>query len=213
MAGSPLAEARLKAADAATWIMFALGKLEAMRAVLSKATIKVNAIETALFVSANTHFHLDYVPPNADKAIVERTRSRIGQLITAYKAMASVIANHQSEFVEDLADNTAFAKAVQGGNTSGTSGDKKIRFCPPYLTIGPLFRTAVIVHECAHYVDKAIGHFASELPFPKGTPVDSSSKNYAQLNFDEARKNAYSYAQFALHSFMNFDKRLNFPND
>ena len=127
--------------------------------------------------------------------------------------MATVIANRPNEFVDDLADNTAFAKAVRGGNTSGASGDKNIRFCPPYLTIGPLFRTAVIVHECAHYVDKAIGHFASELPSPNGTAVDSSSKTYAQLNFDEARKNAYSYAEFALHSFMSSDKRLNFPND
>jgi hypothetical protein len=192
--------------------MFALGKLEAMRAVLSKATIKVSSVETALFVSANTHFHLDYVPPNSDKKIVERTRSRIGQLIIAYKAMALVLANKQTEFVEDLADNSAFAKAVQGGNTSLASGDKKIRFCPEYLKIGPLFRTAVIVHECAHYVDKTIGHFASELPFPAGSPVDSA-KNYQQLNFDEARRNAYSYAQFALHSFMNFDKRLTFPTD
>jgi hypothetical protein len=213
MAGSPLAEARLKAGDAGTWIAFALGKLDVMRAVLSRATIKVNSVETALFASANTHFHLDYVPPNSDKSVVERTRTRIGQLITTYKVMASVIANHQNEFVEDLTDNTAYGKAVTGGNTSGNAGDKKIRFCPPYLTIGPLFRTAVIVHECAHYVDNAIGHFASELPFPNGTPVDSSSKNYAQLNFDEARRNAYSYAQFALHSFVNFDKRLNFPND
>lgn len=114
MAGSPLTEALLKASDAATWIMFALGKLEAMRAVLSKATIKVNSVETALFASANTHFHLDYVPPNANKPIVERTRSRIGQLIIAYKAMALVLANKQTEFVEDLADNSAFAKAVQG---------------------------------------------------------------------------------------------------
>src|SRR5687767_12663358 len=118
MAGSPLAEARLKATDAATWIMFALGKLEAIRAVLSRATIKVSPVETAVFASANTHFHLDYVPPNSDKALVERTRSRIGQLITSYKVMASVIANHQNEFVEDLADNNAFAKAVPGGNTS-----------------------------------------------------------------------------------------------
>jgi hypothetical protein len=61
-------------------------------------------------------------------------------------------------------------------------------------------------------VDANIGHFASELPAPNGTPVDSA-KNYVQLTFDEARRNAYSYAQFALHSFENFDRRLNFPID
>jgi hypothetical protein len=207
---SPLAEALLKTPDAIAQVTFALGKLEAMRAVLSRAVITANPVDLALFASAGTHFHLDYTPPNPDRAIVERTRSRIGQLIITYRTIAGVIANAQQEFVEDLNDNTAFAKAVQGGLNASNPSDKKIRFCPPYLTLGPLFRTAVIVHEAAHYVDANIRHFASELPAPNGTPVDSS-KNYAQLNFDEARRNAYSYAQFALHSRMNFDKRLNFP--
>jgi hypothetical protein len=48
---------------------------------------------------------------------------------------------------------------------------------------------------------------------PNGTPVNSSTgivhpRNYAQLSFQEAAGNAYTYAQFALHAFMGRDKRI-----
>lgn len=76
---------------------------------------------------------------------------------------------------------------------------------------GELFQTGVLVHEAAHFVNKVIDHFASELPPLNGTPVDNStgivrSKNYVQLSFQEAAGNAYTYAQFALHAFKGFDK-------
>jgi hypothetical protein len=70
--------------------------------------------------------------------------------------------------------------------------------------------TAVIVHESAHYVDNNIHHFASELPAFHGSPVDGNTKKYDELNADEAKQNAYSYAQFALHMKLRFDKRLFF---
>jgi hypothetical protein len=209
---SPLTEAGLRAVDAAAWVMFALGKLEAMRSVLSRSKIESNAVDVALFASANTHFHIDYDLPNSDAEALARTRQRIAQLITTYRTIAGVIANSAQEFAEDLANTTAYAYAVPGGLSSGVAGQKRLHFCPPYLSLGPMFQTAVIVHEAAHYVDVAILHFASELPAPNGTPV-GSPRNYAQLSFDEARRNAYSYAQFALHSFSNFDRRLRFPSD
>ena len=89
----------------------------------------------------------------------------------------------------------------------------KIRFGPNYGGKGELFQTSVIVHEAAHFANRVIDHFASELPAPNGTAVDSStgivhSKNYAQLSFQEAAGNAYTYAQFALHAFKDFDKRI-----
>jgi hypothetical protein len=38
-------------------------------------------------------------------------------------------------------------------------------------------------------------------------PVDSA-KNYIQLNSTEAARNAYTYAQFALHASKNADRRI-----
>ena len=79
------------------------------------------------------------------------------------------------------------------------------------VALGNLMATAVIVHESAHYVDKTIDHFASELPPLAGSAVGAGhSKTYDQLDADEAKQNAYSYAQFALHMKLLFDKRLKF---
>ena len=85
----------------------------------------------------------------------------------------------------------------------------RIRFCPAYLNKGLRFQTMVIIHESAHFVGRQprIDHFASELPSPDGTPV-GSSKNYVQLLPDEAQRNAYTYAQFALHIEMGTDHRI-----
>jgi hypothetical protein len=190
--------------------VFADGKLTFARSYLSQATQGApDAILSGIFASLNTHFHLGFTFPLSGKEALLLVRQRVGQLIGTYRLIMSVLARADSFFDEDLSDNTAFAKAKLGGLNNGG----KISFCPPYLTLGPKFRTAVIVHEGAHFVDASIGHFASELPAPNGSPVGASTKNYAQLSFDEAARNAYSYAQFALHSFESFDHRLNFPGD
>src|SRR5262249_20276362 len=103
----------------------------------------------------------------------------------------------------------AYAFAPLGGmNIPGSV----ITFCQPLLNLGPLMTTAVILHECAHFVDATIRHFASELKpggpgDGSGRPVDAP-KNYAQLNAFEAQKNAYSYAQFAVHIIHDRDRRF-----
>jgi hypothetical protein len=116
--GAVLSEALARASDATTWMTFALGKLEAMRATLSRPTIVATNVDKALFASLDTHFHVGYVPPDSNKDSVARTRSRIGQLIVSYRAMMNVIANATTEFVEDMADPKSFAKAFPGGMTS-----------------------------------------------------------------------------------------------
>jgi hypothetical protein len=206
---SPLGAARRHLPDAIGWTMFALGKLESVRLFLSlPKQDTLDSAASAIFDALNTHFHYGFLFPIADKDTLLTLRSRIGQLIITYRLIQNVLGRPDEFFVEDLSNTNDFASADLGGMISGG----KIRFCPPYLTIGPKFQTAVIVHEGAHFVDGGIVHFASELPAPAGTPV-GSSKNYASLSFDEARRNAYSYAQFALHCFESFDHRLNFPTD
>jgi hypothetical protein len=209
-AASPLAAALGHIPDAANWVTFAIGKLEAARSFLSKSSQDViDPVTQGIFDSLNTHFHVGVTSPIGGKDALLQDRQRIGLLITNYRLIARVLAQPGQFFIEDLSDQTAFARAPLGGlNTGG-----KIKVCPPYLTIGPKFQTAVLVHESAHFIDDTIGHFASELPAPNGSPVDGSGKNYAQLTFEDALGNAYSYAQFALHSFDNFDHRLAFPRE
>ncbi len=63
--------------------------------------------------------------------------------------------------------------------------------------------TATIIHECAHYVRRDIGHYASELPPFHGSTVKTvegveHGKKDDELNASEAAPNAYSDAQFAV---------------
>ena len=204
---SPLAAARVSLPEAVRWVTFALGKLEFIRLNLSTASATIGPIEQGILSALDTHFHVGF-SSRADRDNLNQTRNRIGRLIIAYRSIATVFAQQDKFFAEDPGNTTDFANATLGGLTSGG----KILFCPAYLTLGPKFRVAVIVHESAHFSDASIGHFASELPAPNGSPV-GSPKNYVQLNFDEASRNAYSYAQFALHMVENFDHRLSFPRD
>lgn len=151
-----------------------------------------------------THFKINQIRnPVAHLNFLDR----VYQLIAATFASAGTI------FIDDPTTGD-FANAHLGGffhKADPVLG--KIRFGPAYGGKGELFQTSVLVHEGAHFVDSGIDHFASELPAPNGTPVNSSTgivhtKNYAQLNLREAAGNAYTFAQFALHAFKGFDKRI-----
>lgn len=135
------------------------------------------------------------------------------ELMKTFGLIGITIARAATVFSEDMSNHEDFGNAVVGGMANPNDPrDGKIRFCPKYLLMGPLFATGVIVHEGAHWVDRKIGHVASELPAPDGWPVDSS-KNYRQMTALEAQRNAYSYAQFALHISEGRDRRLNAPRD
>ena len=79
----------------------------------------------------------------------------------------------------------------------------------------PNLRVAVLIHECAHFVDAKCGHVASERPAPNGTAItddngkltNPAGKNYAQMDFDPAIRNAYSFAQCAAHCGLGRDQR------
>ena len=146
----------------------------------------------------NIHFKLHQHP---------KPLQHLDFLARVYTRISMVLAGAEDIFVEDL-HTAAFAYAFQGGfHEPNHPQHGKIHFGRSYANKGILFQTSVIIHEAAHLVDAKIGHFASELPPPAGTPVDSR-KNYVQLNFKEASHNAYTYAQFAMHALHNFDKRI-----
>jgi len=151
-----------------------------------------------------THFKIQQAP---------NPLQHLNLLRGVYSQIAAVFGGASSIFIDDPATGD-FANAHLGGFghlTDPVLG--KIRFGPAYGGKGELFQTSVLIHEAAHFVNAAIDHFASELPAPNGTSVNSStgavhSKTYAQLSFQEAAGNAYTYAQFALHAFKGFDKRI-----
>jgi hypothetical protein len=197
---SPSQEARAHQRDALNWVEAAheaIGTVLFLKLTGKESNIKkLKTMQEQ--IALNTHFKLNKHP---------NPFSFLNELARTYNQIRVALARADSLFVDDLTNKVAFAYAYPGGMYSQIFDHKKIYFCSSYLGKGPLLQTAVIVHEIAHYVDRDILHFASELPPPKGSPVDSS-KNYIQLTPHEAARNAYTYAQFALHTFLKRDKRI-----
>lgn len=132
----------------------------------------------------------------------------ISDLGLIYAKLHIILSKADTYFVDDLTNTNDFAYAPLGG----FGKDLRISFCPSYCGKGSLFQTAVIVHEAARFADQKIDHFASESPRWDGWPVDgahtTSTVNYVRMNPDQASRNAYSYAQFALHAFKKQDYRI-----
>ncbi len=200
-AASPRAEALLRKQDAANQVAAALAAIQLVSTLMrSGLTANFNKLATLEENRAlETHFKLSKHPDPLTFL------SFLGRI---YSFINIAIANADQLFLEDLTNTKDFAFAFPGGiNNRSDPKTGRMFFCPNYVGNGPLFQTAVIVHEAAHFADKSILHFASELPAPNGTPVDSG-KNYVQLTPQEAAANAYSYAQFALHCLKRRDHRI-----
>src|SRR5262249_30051656 len=107
-----------------------------------------------------------------------------------------------------------FAQSDSGGfqHRNDKANPGRMYFCLKYLQVGKLTRVVTIIHEAAHYVDKAIDHFASAVPFPDGRPLtgpngEARPHNYVQMTADEAQQNAASFAGFAIHIAKKEDSR------
>ena len=115
-----------------------------------------------------THFKINQIRNPVD---------HLNRLDRVYQLIASTFASASTIFIDDPTTGD-FANAHLGGffhKADPVLG--KIRFGPAYGGKGELFQTSVLVHEGAHFVDSGIDHFASELPAPNGTPVDSSPES------------------------------------
>jgi hypothetical protein len=202
---TPSDRAKSLKADAAAWAAAATSSLGLVAGMLASPDPNdPDAVKrTTAFLGLETHFHISTHPNPA---------AFVSELSKFYSFIQITISRAANIFVDDLTNTSDFAFAFPGGfHADPAQARGQLHFCPQYLKLGNLMATAVIVHESAHYADRTIGHFASELPPFAGSAVGTGhTKNYAQLNADEAKQNAYSYAQFALHMFKRFDKRLKF---
>lgn len=201
---TPQQQALARTREAASWVAAAQRFIQLGKAQILSGLPADNFKNTEETKALNTHFKLNRHP---------KPLQHLQLLGGVYTLISGVIARANSIFVDDPTTGD-FANAVLGGFFQLTHPfNGKIRFGPNYAGKGHFFQTSVIIHEGSHFVNRVIDHFASELPAPNGTAVNSSTgishtKNYAQLNHFEAAGNAYTYAQFALHAFMGFDKRI-----
>lgn len=203
---SPKADALSRKAETLMWLGAALTALQTVRSLMQTgSTANLQKLETMVeFQALNTHFHLDR-HPNPLKFL-----SDLGRNYTLMNiAVGGAETNFENDFVAD-----DFANADPGGFTRRNNANNPGRmfFCMKYLQTGPLTHVVTIIHEAAHYVDAAIDHFASAVPFPQGRPLNGTNgqarvRNYAQMLPDEAVLNASSYAGFAIHVVKRQDTR------
>jgi hypothetical protein len=207
---TPSDQGKRRAPEAAQWVAAAELTLNRVAGILAVNDPKAVADmkKSTAWKALETHFHVD-----------DTTVNRVVQFVSkVFANIAVTLTKASTLFIDGPATATFFAQAHLGGtNFQNNPALGRIEFGPRYLKGKKFFQTAVIVHEAAHFADATVDHMASELPKFAGSPVDGAihkgnTKNYSQLNADEAMQNAYSFAQFALHTFIKFDKRLHFKS-
>lgn len=203
---------------AAGGVGFGKGKQSALEAVPLAITWATGA-QTALqrltgtsFLGApgadvqvvNTHFHLDRLKGN-HAAYVRKLRHVF--------ALTIKVLNDAQHYIHEK-PGQGWAEAFVGGYQFKNSPlFNRIMIRDQFAGESLKARAAMLLHECAHFVGLVgeIGHFAREVPAPHGAP-DGGTRNYSQLLPDEAVRNAYSYAAYAIHAATGVDSRFGLGN-
>ncbi len=196
---TPLLAAGEAMPRAALWIGAAMARLSGLIPAAATAGGHLSLLPSAATHAFITHFHLDQEPA--------ATLSNLVRLSTVFGLMQIVLANPSHYFTEGPATaDSPFADAGMGGmHLRGN----KITFRTHFAACGPNTRSAMLIHELAHFcgAHSEIRHFAKEFPFPNGTAQDGSPHDYAQMTASEAMCNASSYAAFAIHCYFGVDHR------
>jgi hypothetical protein len=165
---------------------------------------------TSDVAKVNTHFHVDRIPNNFSREVM-LDRARLN-----YLDIIRVLSDPPFFFRRgDNQDPRAFAYA-HVGMYHVDNNTYKLYYNNTYANCGPKCRSAMVLHECGHYVARAI-HYAREgptlagaadIPFPdkNGNGV-RHPRDYAHLFPTEALHNACTYAAFAFHCFDGNDGR------
>ena len=196
----PMAAAIEATPRAILWCLAANAQLNVLRQglIASGGVIFIPAV----FDMVNTHFHLD-----RDAGGIMANLSKISGVFTRILRMLNDPSTFYREGVET--DKSKFADAPMGG-MDVAAPNNTITIRTQYPDCGPMCRSAMLVHEGAHFCGglNEIKHFAHEFPIPNGEPQDGSTHNYAQMTTSEAMRNASSYAAFAIHVAFLTDHRF-----
>lgn len=189
---------------AIAWTNTTLAKLAEVRGKIRKFHV-YTPDEIKSFESIQTHFKVN-IPAVSETDATDR----IDKIVTIYRDIQKVFALGTSRMQGDPSNpNKAIAPL------GGFARNEKITIGKDFADANANMRAAVLIHEAAHFVDARCSHAASEQPAPSGSPitdafglqVNPAGKNYAELDFSLAIRNAYSVAQCAMHNGLGIDKR------
>jgi len=199
---TPLQAAMDVLPTAKLWTSLATSHLTLLQQALTLSIVFVPDV----FSVVNTHFHLDRDPNNLF--------DNLTKILNIFNRIARVLADPNRFFREGASTpKSKFADAQTGGFSSASASDV-VTFRTEYPDCGPMCRTAMIIHEGAHYcgAKDEIIHFAHEFPKFAGEPQDKGTNNYQDMPTSEALRNAASYAAFAIHVTFSQDLRFGLDN-
>ena len=194
--------------DAKSWVAKTIGKINQIEGRIARFKV-YPAADIAFFESIETHFKVG-IPKVTDV----QARQRLGRIRQMYLKIQKVL-NAIGPGSDRVVGNPGVAdKALAPLGGFDIAGQ--------VITIGRDFhgsnanmRAAVLVHEAGHFADASCSHAASEQPAPEGSPitdrfgavVNPRKLDYAHLDFELHMRNAYSFAQCAMHNGLGIDKR------
>jgi hypothetical protein len=202
-----VAEAQIHMPLAISWVTTAQARLSAVRTSIARFKVYSPA-ELSLALPFKTHFKID-IASQTDVVAggrLDRVASTFVRIQQALGALATRIKGDPNEPAKAVAPLGGFdipgEMVTIGADFLGQGSTANLK-------------AAVLIHECAHFVDAGCGHVASERPAPNGSAITDANgkrtnpagKNYAQMDFELAICNAYSFAQCAAHCGLGNDQR------
>lgn len=193
---------------AKSWIAATLAKISQVENKIERFKV-YTAEDIAFFASIETHFKVNITQVSDTTA-----RDRLNKIKSMFLKIQNVL--------NAIGPGSTRVMGNPGVPDKATAPLGGIDDPKSFVTIGNDFhnsnanmRAAVLIHEGAHFADRTCSHAASEQPAPNGSPIEDSfgtevnpgKLNYAQLTFDLHMRNAYSFAQCAMHNGLGIDKR------
>ncbi|HOL37494.1 MAG: hypothetical protein JSR43_14945 [Proteobacteria bacterium] len=194
--------------DARSWVAKTIGKINQIEGRIARFKV-YTAADIAFFDSIETHFRVG-IPRVTDV----QARQRLGRIRQMYVKIQRVL-----DAIGPGSDRVVGNPGVPDKALAPLGG---FDIAGQVITIGRDFhdsnanmRAAVLVHEAGHFADASCSHAASEQPAPQGSPitdkfgtvVNPGRLDYAHLDFELHMRNAYSFAQCAMHNGLGVDKR------
>ncbi len=191
-AGNPRRVAMETAPIALSWVNECIRHLKDYRDWLTKPEKRVMITREA-FDPVYTHLKFGQL---SDQDAVRYTDTYIQN----YTLMASIFNRPDAIFkvasIEDQLrvsrSNSCFGLVMPAWAIANNA----IWFGPDFIGLGPKCRTAILIHECGHYIHPSILHEGGE----RGPEYDS-------LRPEVALRSAYVYANFASHVVDGWDAR------
>jgi hypothetical protein len=196
---------RTNASQARVWLKSTLFTLNTFRLQVSIPPEQARLLPTHAILKTHFLFDVDLFKNGPIIGPVSEPRNAqetVSDLVDFYNKIDGLMREPHRTFVvdpRDLANTPGFEQfATSSAFVPDPPRMDAIHVTPLYLTLGPLKRVAVLIHESAH--------FASRTEFRDFAHI--RSPQYPGEDYVTAIRNAYSYEQVATHMFLGADRRL-----